>query len=79
MKGCFDHCVGGLTYIKEATAIAFPKTECKRHIVHQVRKTLKYAPSKGGKAFAIDRKTICQVAAEKKAMVRVTGFEPAAS
>ena len=44
-------CADGLTGIKEAIAAAFPKTEYKRCIFHQVRNTLKYVPDKDRKAF----------------------------
>ncbi len=61
-------CADGLTGMKETIAIAFPKTEYQRCIVHQVRDTLKYVPDKDRKAFAMDLKTICQAADEKKAL-----------
>jgi transposase-like protein len=37
--------------MKEAIAVAFPKTEYQRCIVHQVRNTLKYVPNKDGKVI----------------------------
>ena len=61
-------CADGLTGIKEAIAMAFPKTEYQRCIVHQVRNTLKYVPDKDRKAFATDLKTIYQAADEQKAL-----------
>ena len=51
-------CADGLTGIKEAIQVAFPKTEYQRCIVHQVRNTLKHVPYKDMKAFAADLKTI---------------------
>ena len=35
-------CADGLTGIKKSISVAFPNTEYKRCIVHQVRNTLKY-------------------------------------
>ena len=61
-------CADGLTGIKEAIGVAFPKTEYQRCIVHQVRNTLKYVPDKDRKAFATDLKTIYQASDEKKAL-----------
>ena len=61
-------CADGLAGIKEAIAAAFPKTECQRCIVHQVRNTLKYVPDKDRKAFAADLKTVYQAADEKRAL-----------
>jgi transposase-like protein len=57
-------CADGLSGIKESIAVAFPKTEYQRCIVHQVRNTLKYVPDKDRKAFAKDLKTIYQAANE---------------
>ena len=51
-------CADGLTGMKETIAIAFPKTEYQRCIVHQVRDTLEYVPDKDRKAFAMDLKTM---------------------
>ena len=58
-------CADGLTGIKEAISVAFPKAEYQRCIVHQVRNTLKYVPEKDRKAFARDLKTIYQAANEE--------------
>ena len=44
-------CADGLSDIKEAISVAFPKTEYQRCIVHQIRNTLKYVPEKDRKAF----------------------------
>ena len=58
-------CADGLSGIKEAISVAFPKTEYQRCIVHQIRNTLKYVPEKDRKAFARDLKTIYQAANEE--------------
>jgi transposase-like protein len=68
-------CADGLSGIKEAISVAFPKTEYQRCIVHQIRNTLKYVPEKDRKAFARDLKTIYQAATEeegRKALDHVT-------
>lgn len=61
-------CTDGLTGIKEAIAVAFPKTEYQHCIVHQVRNTLKYVADKDRKPFATDLKTIYQAPTEEKAL-----------
>ena len=68
-------CADGLSGIKEAISVAFPKTEYQRCIVHQIRNSLKYVPEKDRKAFARDLKTIYQEANEedgRKALDHVT-------
>ena len=54
--------------MKEAVAVAFPKTEYQRCIVHQVRNTLKYVSYKDRKPFAEDLKTIYQAPSEQIAL-----------
>lgn len=58
VKDIMVMCADGLTGIKESIAVAFPKTEYQRCIVHQVRNTLKHVPYKDKKAFSMDLKTI---------------------
>lgn len=68
-------CSDGLTGIKEAIAVAFPKTEHQTCIVHMVRNTLKYVSYKDRKAYADDLKTIYNAPNEEIAhqnMERVT-------
>ena len=62
-------CADGLSGIKEAINTAFPETEYKRCIVHQVRNTLKYVAYKDMKPFANDLKGIYLAPDEK------TGYE----
>jgi transposase-like protein len=76
-------CADGLTGMKEAVNVAFPKTEYQRCIVHQVRNTLKYVADKDKKKFAEDLKTIYQAPTETSAherMLEITekweGFYP---
>lgn len=58
-------CADGLSGIKESIAVAFPKTEYQRCIVHQVRNTLKYVADKDKKEFATDLKTIYHASSEE--------------
>jgi len=51
-------CADGLSGIKEAIEVAFPRTEYQRCIVHMVRNTLLHVPHKHKKDFANDLKTI---------------------
>jgi transposase-like protein len=64
-------CSDGLTGIKDAIQIAFPKTEQQRYIVHMVRNTLKYVANKDMKAFAKDLKTIYTAPDEEAAVKRL--------
>lgn len=58
-------CADGLSGIKEAIGVAFPKTEYQRCIVHMVRNTMKHVANKDMKAFAKDLKTIYLAPDEK--------------
>ena len=51
-------CAEGLSGIKEAITAAFPQTEYQRCMVHMVRNTMKYVPSKDMKPFAADLRKI---------------------
>ena len=64
-------CADGLSGIKEAINVAFPKTEYQRCIVHQVRNTLKYVPEKDRKAFATDLKSIYQAPTEEQGLANM--------
>ena len=61
-------CADGLSGMKEAISVAFPKTEYQRCIVHQVRNTLKYVNYKDKKDFAEDLKSIYQAPSEQIAL-----------
>lgn len=68
-------CADGLSGIKEAIAAAYPQTEYQRCMVHMVRNTMKYVPSKDMKPFAADLKTIYNAVSEeegRKALDRVS-------
>ena len=58
-------CCDGLTGIKDAVSVAFPKTEQQRCIVHMVRNTLKYVSNRDAKEFAKDLKAIYTAANEE--------------
>lgn len=58
LKDIIILCADGLSGIKESIAVAFPKTEYQRCMVHQVRNTLKYVSYKDKKEFAADLKSI---------------------
>ena len=61
-------CADGLSGMKEAISVAFPKTEYQRCIVHQVRNTLKYVNYKDKNDFAEDLKSIYQAPSEQIAL-----------
>ena len=58
-------CADGLTGIKESIAVAYPKTENQRCIVHQVRNTLKHVSYKDKKEFSKDLKGIYHAPTEE--------------
>ena len=58
-------CTDGLTGIKESIAVAYPKTENQRCIVHQVRNTLKHVSYKDKKEFSKDLKGIYHAPTEE--------------
>ena len=67
-------CADGLSGIKETIAAAFPQTEYQCCMVHMVRNTMKYVPSKDMKSFAADLRTIYNAVSEeegRKALDRV--------
>ena len=58
-------CADGLTGIKESIAVAYPKTENQRCVVHQVRNTLKHVSYKDKKEFSKDLKGIYHAPTEE--------------
>jgi putative transposase len=71
VKDIFIVCVDGLTGFPEAIATAFPKAKVQLCIVHMVRNSLRYVPSKDMKAVARDLKVIYSsptLAAAEKAL-----------
>ncbi len=51
-------CLDGLKGLPEAIQTAFPKTEIQLCVVHMIRNSLKYIPSKHEKQFIIDLKAV---------------------
>ena len=71
VKDIFIVCVDGLTGFPEAIATAFTKAKVQLCIVHMVRNSLRYVPSKDMKAVARDLKAIYSsptLAAAEKAL-----------
>lgn len=60
-------CADGLSGIKEAIEIAFPKAEYQRCLVHQVRNTLRFVSYKDRAKFANDLKSIYNASNEETA------------
>lgn len=58
LKDVFIFCVDGLSGFPEAIAAAYPKSKVQLCIVHAIRNSLRYVPSKDMKAVAKDLKTI---------------------
>ncbi len=58
VKDIFIACVDGLTGFPDAISAAFPKSKVQLCIVHMVRNSLRYVPSKDMKAVAKDLKAI---------------------
>jgi putative transposase len=58
VKDIFIFAVDGLTGFPEAIAAAFPKSKVQLCVVHMVRNSLRYVPSKDMKAVARDLKAI---------------------
>lgn len=58
MRDCFVACVDGLAGFPEALAAVFPKAQAQLCIVHKVRASLRYVPSKDQKAVAADLRKV---------------------
>jgi transposase-like protein len=57
----------GLSGFSEAVKAVFPKTDMQLCVIHQIRNSLKYVPSKNRKAFMIDLKQVYQALTIKQA------------
>jgi len=71
----FIACVDGLKGFPEAIQTIYPKTQIQSCIVHQVRSSLKYVPSKDKKEVAADLKLIYSAATVIQAEQELTNFE----
>ena len=58
MRDCFIACVDGLSGFPEALANVFPKAHTQLCIVHKVRASLRYVPTKDRKAVAASLRDI---------------------
>lgn len=58
MKDCFVACVDGLAGFPEALASVFPKAHTQLCIIHKIRASLRYVPSKDRKAVAASLREI---------------------
>lgn len=74
VKDIFIACVDGLTGFPEAIAAAFPKTKVQLCIVHMIRNSLRYVPSKDMKAVAKDLKAIYNSATLNEAQSALDEF-----
>lgn len=63
----FIACVDGLKGLPEAIRAVFPNAEVQLCIIHMIRNSFKYVPSKHSKEFVGDLKLIYQAETEKKA------------
>lgn len=71
VEDIFLICADGLTGIKEAIEVAFPKAEYQRCIVHVIRNTLKYVADKDKKELCQDLKTIYHATDEETGYARM--------
>lgn len=69
--------VDGLTGFTEAIAVAFPKTEVQRCIVHQIRSSTRYVSYKDVKAFTAALKPIYKAPTEDAALAALDELEKA--
>ena len=69
--------VDGLTGFSEAIAVAYPKTEIQRCIIHQIRSSTRYVSYKDVKAFTAALKPIYKAPTEESALEAVDELERA--
>lgn len=69
VRDVFIACVDGLVGFTEAIQAVFPKTIIQRCIVHQIRSSLRYVPSKDQKAFIRDLKRVYKAPTRAEAEV----------
>ena len=75
MRDCFVACVDGLAGFPEALAAVFPKAQAQLCIVHKVRASLRYVPSKDQKAVAADLRKVYSAATIEAAEQALQTFE----
>jgi putative transposase len=64
-------CVDGLTGLKEAIQVAYPKSEIQRCIIHQLRNSFKFVSYKDLKEFSRDFKMVYTAISEDSAMEKL--------
>jgi len=69
--------VDGLTGFSEAIAVAYPKTEIQRCIIHQIRSSTRYISYKDVKAFTSALKPIYKAPTEEAALAALDELETA--
>jgi len=69
--------VDGLTGFSEAIAVAYPKTEIQRCIIHQIRSSTRYISYKDVKAFTSALKPIYKAPTEESALAALDELETA--
>jgi transposase-like protein len=74
VKDIFIACVDGLTGFPEAIGASFPKAKVQLCIVHMVRNSLRYVPSKDMKEVAKDLKNIYKSRSETEASAALDIF-----
>lgn len=67
VRDIFIACVDGLKGLPDAIRAVFPNAEVQLCIIHMIRNSFKYVPSKHSKEFVGDLKLIYQAETEKKA------------
>lgn len=67
--------VDGLTGFSEAIAVAYPKTEIQRCIIHQIRSSTRYVSYKDVKAFTAALKPIYKAPSEESALEALNDLE----
>ena len=75
MRDCFVACVDGLAGFPEALAVVFPDAQAQLCIVHKVRASLRYVPSKDQKAVAADLRKVYGAATIEAAQQALEAFE----
>ncbi len=71
LKDILIACIDNLNGFTEAIAVIFPHTRIKSCIVHQIRNSLKYVPSKQQKDFLTDLKQVYQAQTLELAELRL--------
>jgi putative transposase len=75
VKDIFIACVDGLKGLPEAIESVFPKTQIQQCIVHLIRNSLNYVPSKDRKAVAADLRQVYSSTTAEEAEMNLEIFE----